>query len=943
MYKTALVLFLVIISFLSLSLANASQKSPVFLCCSADNDLYKVLKQNGIAVERFENSQEAVSKVSKGGGVMILADGYPAKVTEIEPSVFVLAKKKKIRLYVEYPSYVPGLEIGKVFQDRFGRGVVTSKMFGSALEPMRIMSINGCRVLTVENVDSPHIVFAKVAGFDRAVFGLKDTATHPVLFEQPDDEILISTTKLSNFVKGRYGPKNAWQKVWKSVLAWVSNDEIGILDWNETVVPSYGRDERLSDDAMRMAAVRGVEWFYKGNFLIHPSWKQVASEHEGGGINPWGPSMDLSLPDGDGRLGILEGHASRVGWDGSQEYRYWIRCDCQAESSFAFGMHSVLEDDDKSRKVAANLMDYIYFISDMRKGERNDPESPSYGLLGWANTHPFIYYGDDNARSLLGGIGTAALLNEERWDKYMLEAILANFRTTGRNGFRTGCLVDADIQKKGWQKFWNGTVVNPHPHFESWIWSTYLWLFDKTGYAPLLERTRKSIEITMEAYPDHWRWTNGLQQERARMVLPLAWLVRVDDTPGHRKWLRQIVDDVLKNQESCGAIREELGKADAGLFGACGSNASYGTNEAPIIQENGDMAADMLYTSNFFFFGLHEAAYATGDDYYEKASDKLADFLVRIQVKSDAHPDMDGAWFRGFDFGEWQYWGSNADHGWGVWGSLTGWTQSWIVSTLAMRHEETSLWDITKDSKIGEHFEECRQKMMPDDQLVLTSSYTVMHDAIGKKVTATHGPAFNYYGESGIRSLTDGHTNLESELSYRSAEWLGFHGVDLEAVIDMGEVSKISRLSVSLLQDIPLGIHLPKRVEFMVSDNGEDYRSVGIIDIEGASRNASVLRREVSVDGLDENVRYIKVTAKNIGTIPAGFLGGGLPAWLFVEEILVNHAKQQRVSIVPYPSKAEFVKGEFSLNRGTKILVDKENVSTGGYLCDFRLKSAGFC
>ena len=97
----------------------------------------------------------------------------------------------------------------------------------------------------------------------------------------------------------------------------------------------------------------------------------------------------------------------------------------------------------------------------------------------------------------------------------------------------------------------------------------------------------------------------------------------------------------------------------------------------------------------------------------------MADFLVRIQSQSDTHPDLDGAWFRGFDMNRWEYWGSNADHGWGVWGTLTGWTQNWIVSTLALRHQQTSLGDLTKGSGIALHFERCRQHMLPDKQIQL--------------------------------------------------------------------------------------------------------------------------------------------------------------------------------------------------------------------------------
>ena len=92
------------------------------------------------------------------------------------------------------------------------------------------------------------------------------------------------------------------------------------------------------------------------------------------------------------------------------------------------------------------------------------------------------------------------------------------------------------------------------------------------------------------------------------MILPLAWLVRVEDTEEHRSWLNRVCDDLLSNQVASGAIREELGSNDKGKYGAPASNKDYGTNEAPLIHTNGDPVADMLYTSNFAFFSLNEAA-----------------------------------------------------------------------------------------------------------------------------------------------------------------------------------------------------------------------------------------------------------------------------------------------------------------------------------------------
>jgi hypothetical protein len=188
-------------------------------------------------------------------------------------------------------------------------------------------------------------------------------------------------------------------------------------------------------------------------------------------------------------------------------------------------------------------------------------------------------------------------------------------------------------------------------------------------------------------------------------------LVRVEDTPQHRAWLDRIASDLLASQDECGAIREELGKSGFGNYAPPASNEAYGTAEAPLIQENGDPLCDLLYTTNFAFLGLHEAAAATGDAKYREASDKLAKFLCRIQIRSETHPELDGAWFRAFDYNRWEYWASNADLGWGAWSIESGWTCGWINAVLAMRQMNTSLWELTRNSAIERHFEELQPLM----------------------------------------------------------------------------------------------------------------------------------------------------------------------------------------------------------------------------------------
>ena len=198
------------------------------------------------------------------------------------------------------------------------------------------------------------------------------------------------------------------------------------------------------------------------------------------------------------------------------------------------------------------------------------------------------------------------------------------------------------------------------------------------------------------------------------MLLPLSWLVQVDDTPEHRQWLRAISEELLTLQDASGAIREALGASERGAYGAPKSNEAYGTAEAPLIQENGDLLCDLLYTTNFAFVGLHEAAAATGDALYKDAEDRLAAFLCRIQVRSSSRPELDGAWFRAFDFGRWDYWASNADLGWGAWSVESGWTQGWITSVLAMRQRNTSFWDLTAQNAISQHLDALVARMLPN-------------------------------------------------------------------------------------------------------------------------------------------------------------------------------------------------------------------------------------
>ena len=373
--------------------------------CKPDNDAYRIATAAGLKTVRVESPAEAIAKAADGDGVLLLADAYPEAATSLSPKLFETAREKKLRLYVEYPSFVPGLQFGEPYTPRWERTVVTSDAFGESLPKMRILQIHSCRVLPTKAGDTL-LALAKVAGYNRAVYGLPKK-TYPILFAHPDDEnLLVATTKLSQFATARYAPTKAWGPVWRTILKHVAPDQpVAKLQWTPPVRPSFTKNEPLPPDAEEECYRRAMKW-YEG-FLVDESWKDDVARPTGS-INGIEPERkrgdDDSLPHGDGRFGILEGHVSKVRLDGSQPMRWLLRGDCNCESAMAFALAGKVLDNPEYSTIAGNLADFVYFGSDLFDISEENAKHPWYGLLGWHcyGRGPRIYWGNDGAKAIVG-------------------------------------------------------------------------------------------------------------------------------------------------------------------------------------------------------------------------------------------------------------------------------------------------------------------------------------------------------------------------------------------------------------------------------------------------------------------------------------------------------------------------------------------------------------
>ena len=302
----------------------------------------------------------------------------------------------------------------------------------------------------------------------------------------------------------------------------------------------------------------------------------------------------------------------------------------------------------------------------------------------------------------MGATTAASLLRTASWRTRMLYLLFAEARTTGRMGNRPGAIPATQLSSSGWRPFFADASVPSgatySPHYGAQPAAYFLFAGNATGLHSLFSAPAVGYVQGMMASlaAGEWKWTQSMTNELSVLLLNLAWLVRPDDSQMHRSWLSDVAYRLLTFQVRSGGIKQFFGTGkEAGHCNACppGSNAAYGSGEQPLMLDGSEPLTDSLYSLNFALLGLREAAGATGEARYAEAESALSEFLVRIQVTSEEHPELAGAWFRAFDYERWEYWASDGDWGYGPWVTDGGWTNGWIMTAMAARDAGTTLWD----------------------------------------------------------------------------------------------------------------------------------------------------------------------------------------------------------------------------------------------------------
>ena len=151
------------------------------------------------------------------------------------------------------------------------------------------------------------------------------------------------------------------------------------------------------------------------------------------------------------------------------------------------------------------------------------------------------------------------------------------------------------------------------------------------------------------------------------------------------------------------------------------------------------------------------------------------------------------------------------------------------------------------------------------------------------QITGQYNPQYSAGGDKG---LIDG---IRGDKNWRKGYWQGYQGQDFEVIIKLDQTTSISTFRSSYLQDTRSWIIFPTEVEYLTSQDESHFQSAGKVKNEAHADDYEVQVRSFNLDLKSAvNARYVKVVAKNYGTLPEWHQGHGDEAFIFVDEVEIE-------------------------------------------------------
>ncbi|GAA0574067.1 hypothetical protein HPO96_16975 [Kribbella sandramycini] len=592
--------------------------------------------------------------------------------------------------YVEFALDETGLlPQGELRPAHFERIVTTAALGG--IEPLRILDEHSSQA---QQVVAPEgavelLTYATVAGTHEAVFGLPD-ATFPALLEIPvgAGRLLYATTALSHHVAGRYKPVRRWERLVQVIVARLlgvpAPDDVEVFTEPRVWVATGEPVKLVVRSAAKPEAELELVETAPGRYESEPQYLAdgehvftVGDQQATVAVGPraeryrrmvdraiaWYDTAGMFYDAPDGSKGVAEGFSNEIDATGKLPFRPVPRGDCFTQTAHAFRMYADLADFPRGRTIAANLMRLV--VEEQQLTDHNqlygsfEPRGPRGDLTATNNL-----FADDN-----GWIALFALLSG--YPESGLRGVESLIRTASAE---LGLQVDpwrtpSTLLVKGWDELSRSPIADGldlTSHWQSSAQCAYLYAYGLTGEQSYLDIATRGLDHMAGHHP-RARLETSRTCEAGRFLLPLVGAYQYTRKPLYLDILRELAAFLKSRQGPDGGFAEWDGKCPP-------SNEAYGVDEASIFQANGDPVTDQLYGTPFAAWALPLAYKVTGEPVFLELAQGVLDYLSRIQIDDPADAQLDGTWQRAFDFDAWEYFGSNADVGWGPYCVETGWS-----------------------------------------------------------------------------------------------------------------------------------------------------------------------------------------------------------------------------------------------------------------------------
>lgn len=137
------------------------------------------------------------------------------------------------------------------------------------------------------------------------------------------------------------------------------------------------------------------------------------------------------------------------------------------------------------------------------------------------------------------------------------------------------------------------------------------------------------------------------------------------------------------------------------------------------------------------------------------------------------------------------------------------------------------------------------------------------------------------YSKDAHKLLTDGELG---SIQFNDGNWLGLETDDLIIALDFQNEKFIEEIKINFLNRQRDWIFLPEKLELEIIKSESNTTFEKVMDII-QSENEEIITFKLPVD---DKVKSVIFTAKNIGVCPEWHIGVNKPAWIFIDEIIIE-------------------------------------------------------